>query len=192
MPTPDRTSLEAIVTAGRDLLEAEGLARLSMQAIADRVGVRAPSLYKRVSSRDDLVRLIAEATLADLSARLDAVAAASAGDPKQRLVELARAVRAFAHDRPAGYRLVFAPPSDDAAASPETITRSAATVLTVAAELAGPDDALEAARTATAWITGFLGMELAGAFRLGGEVDRAFEYGVDRIAAALDRRALAD
>lgn len=190
MPTPDRTSLEQIVAAGRDLLESEGLAGLSMQAVANRVGVRAPSLYKRVRSRDDLIRLIAESAVGELTARLDAVAAAaSPTDPVDRLTLLARAVRDFAHRSPAAYRLMFTPPSEHAGASPESIARSASAVLAVAAELAGPDDALDAARTVTAWTTGFIGMELAGGFRLRGDVDRAYEYGIARIAAALDRRA---
>lgn len=190
MPTPDRTSLDEIVAAGRDLLESEGLAGLSMQAVADRVGVRAPSLYKRVRSRDDLIRLIAEATLAELSDRLDAVAAREPdADPLIRLTALAHAVRNFARSRPEAYRLIFSPPSEDAGASPESIARSASAVLSVAADLAGPEDALSAARTVTAWTTGFIGMELAGGFRLGGDVDQAYAYGIARIAAALDRRA---
>ncbi len=86
---------------------------------------------------------------------------------------------------------MFSPPSADAGASPESITRSASAVLVVTAELAGPDDALNAARTVTAWTTGFIGMELAGGFRLGGDVDQAYEYGIARIAAALDRRGRA-
>jgi len=189
MPTPDRTSLDEIVGAGRDLLESEGLAGLSMQAVAERVGVRAPSLYKRVRSRDDLIRLIAESALSDLTSQLDAVAVAEPNtDPVHRFTALAHAVRAFARTSPEAYRLMFSPPSDGAGASPESIARSAAAILSVAAELAGPDDALDAARTATAWTTGFIAMELAGGFRLGGDVDRAYAYGIARIAAALDRR----
>lgn len=52
----------------RDLLEKDGLAGLTMQAVAHRVGVRAPSLYKRVQSRDRLIQLVAEATLTELRA----------------------------------------------------------------------------------------------------------------------------
>ena len=37
----------------------------------------------------------------------------------------------------------------------------------------------------TAWATGFLQMELAGAFRLGGDVDEAFDYGLDRLIHGL-------
>jgi AcrR family transcriptional regulator len=183
MPTPDRTSLADIVRAARDLLESAGLSGISMQAVAERVGVRAPSLYKRVRSREDLVRLVAEATLHDLQARLDAVS--KAGDARHRLTALAHALRDFARERPAGYRLVFSPPSAATQLPPESLARSSSALLDIAAELAGPQHALEAARTVTAWATGFIGMELAGAFRLGGDVDTAFEYGIDRLAAAL-------
>lgn len=187
MPTPDRTSLDEIVEAGGDLLESSGLAGLSMQAVADRVGVRAPSLYKRVRSRDDLIRLVAEAAVADLTVRLDVAAADAGSDPVDRLTRIAHALRAYAHARPQSYRLVFSPPSPTAAASPESVARSAAGVLAIAADLAGPDEALNAARTLTAWATGFIGMELAGAFQLGGDVDDAYAYGVTRIADALAR-----
>ena len=49
----------------------------------------------------------------------------------------------------------------------------------------GTDAALEAARLVTAWATGFIEMELAGAFRLGGDLDRAFEYGLERLERGL-------
>lgn len=58
-------------------------------------------------------------------------------------------------------------------------------VLHASARLAGEADALEAARTVTAWANGFIAMELAGAFRLGGDVDRAFAYGIDRLTRAI-------
>src|SRR5215475_2662513 len=88
VPTPDRTSLEEIIQAGRDILESDGLARLTMQAVADRVGVRAPSLYKRVASRDDLIGYIAEATVHDLTERL--TAAVAGADARADLAGLAR------------------------------------------------------------------------------------------------------
>jgi len=52
-------------------------------------------------------------------------------------------------------------------------------------DLVGPADKLSAARLLTAWATGFISMELAGAFQLGGNVDAAFEYGIGRLTAAL-------
>ena len=183
MPTPDRTTLEDIVRAGRDILESDGFGRLTMQSVADRVGVRAPSLYKRVKSRDDLIRLIAKATLRDLGERLHTVAGST--DARQDLAELARAFRTFAHSRPAGYHLVFAPGPEVPRPDSESLVWASAPVLRVATDLAGPAHALEAARMITAWANGFVSMELAGAFNLGGDIDLAYEFGIARLADAL-------
>lgn len=168
MPAPDRTSLDAIVEAGRDLLERGGPSAVTMQAVADRVGVRAPSLYKRVRDREALLRLIVEASVADLGARL----AASDGS----LAALARGYRAFARDRPEAFRLLYAIPGND-----EVLRRASEPVLRAARAAVGEERALDEARLLTAWATGFVSMELAGAFRLGGDVDAAFEYGIARL-----------
>ncbi|MDQ0574960.1 TetR/AcrR family transcriptional regulator [Agromyces albus] len=182
MPTPERTSLDGIVSAGRALLESDGLDGLTMQAVAARVGVRAPSLYKRVRNRDELIRLIAHATLRELATRLEGAVNGAADDPRTELRQLAGVARAFAHERPAGFRLIF---GAEVRLDEASLAASSAPVLRVAAALAGERDALQAARTFTAWLNGFVSMELAGAFRLGGDVEHAFEYGVERIADAV-------
>lgn len=182
MPTPDRTSLPEIVAAGAELLESEGLAAVTMAAVAARVGVRPPSLYKRVRSRDELVGLIAAGAVEDLRSRL-ASGEPDDVDPRARLERLAVALRGFAHARPAAYRLVFSP--GELRLESEQLASAAAPLFDVVGELAGPDHALEAARTVTAWATGFIAMELGGAFRMGGDVDAAFAYGVDRLATAI-------
>ena len=184
MPAPNLTSLEAILEAGADLLESAGPAGLTMQAVARRVGVRAPSLYKHVGGRDELLRLVAEAAAHDLGGRLDAAAPPGA-PPREALRALALALRGFARERPAAFRLVTSPAAEATRVRPATAVRASAAVLRVAEELAGPARALDAARTFTAWATGFVGMELAGAFRLGGDVGAAFEFGAQRLADAL-------
>jgi AcrR family transcriptional regulator len=172
MPTPDRTSLAEIIAAGRDILEAGGPSRLTMQAVADQVGVRAPSLYKRVRDRNALLGLVAAATMDELAQRLSTTDSTVAG--------LARTYRAFAHERPEGFRLILS-----AGADAETLARVSAPVLQIAEELVGSAEALAAARLITAWATGFLTMELAGAFRLAGDLEHAFEFGVARLSVAL-------
>jgi Tetracyclin repressor-like, C-terminal domain len=49
----------------------------------------------------------------------------------------------------------------------------------------GSERALEAARLVTAFAHGFVLMELTGAFRLGGDVDEAYRYGVGVLVDAL-------
>ena len=49
--------------------------------------------------------------------------------------------------------------------------------------------ALEGARTIVAWAHGFVSMELAGAFRLGGDLEGAYLFGIDSILAGVSARA---
>lgn len=187
MPTPDRTSLTEIVAAGREILESSGLSGLTMQAVATHVGVRAPSLYKRVRDRDALIIAVVESVIDDLASELERVER-DAGDGERssgRLAALGTTFRAFAQARPEGFRLMFT-----ASAPLESLDRAAAPVLRASAELVGDDDSLDAARLVTAWMTGFLQMELAGAFRLGGDVDQSFDYGLERIIRSLATKVL--
>ncbi len=183
MPTPSRTSNAEVVAAARELLEAGGLEAVSMQAVAERVGVRAPSLYKRFESRAAVVRAIAADVVAEQE-RLYAEAVRG-DDPAADIRRLADAYRAFARRRPQAYQLVFADLGPEASPSVEALARAAAPLVEVASRLVGPARALDAARLVTAFAHGFVSMELAGAFRLGGDVDEAYAYGVEMLIAAL-------
>lgn len=183
MPTPSRTSLEEIVTAGKRILESEGIEGLTMERVARAVGVRAPSLYKHVAGRGELVRLIVESVVADLGRALES--SVTGADPAEDLRALAHRFRAFAHDQPESYRMLFAPMLEDWRPDSELFAAASEPVLRTTGALAGSDSALEAARLVTAWVHGFMTMELAGAFRMEGDLDEAFAFGVDRIAHAL-------
>jgi AcrR family transcriptional regulator len=172
MPTPERTSLAEIVAAAADLLETGGPAAITMQAVAVRVGVKAPSLYKRVRDREALVALVMASAADDLLAAMS-----TAG---RTLADIARGARRFAHERPQSFRLLFSSEADS-----DILARTSEPLLQAARSSVGEADHLEAARLITAWLVGFLTMELAGAFRLGGDLDTAFEYGLSRILAGL-------
>jgi AcrR family transcriptional regulator len=176
MPTPDRTSVDAIVTAARELLEEDGLAGVTMQAVAERVGVRAPSLYKRVESRSRLIQLVAEATLGELAVRVE---------PEASILALANSLRTFSKERPAAFQLVMTPPPGAPVARAEFGARASDRLLQLTRDLVGERHALEAARTITAWAAGFISMELNGGFNLGGDVEDAWAFGATRIVAAL-------
>jgi len=187
VPTPARTSVDEIVAAGRSILETDGLDGLTMARVADMVGVRAPSLYKRVRSRGDLIRLLANDAGGELGAALDD--AATSGDPGSDLRAIAVAFRGWALGHPQAFALLFGRLAEGARIDPEVAVRSSETLLRTAAAMAGPDHALEAARTVVAWATGFVSMELAGAFQLGGDVDQAFAYGIDHLTRSIDSAA---
>jgi AcrR family transcriptional regulator len=208
-PARARTTDEAILDAAARLLETGGLDALTMQAVAAAVGVRAPSLYKRVRDRAALVRAVQEDGAAELGAALRDVSKGK--DPRADLLAMADTFRAFAHRRSGAYGLLFAALPDDMQVAPETNQAAVAPVLTAltalqarggkgrrggrgghgaktdakAASKAGGDPALEAARLFVAFAHGFVSMELAGAFRLGGDVDRAWRTGVATIVDAV-------
>jgi len=182
MPAPEKTTLDAIVAAGRALVEQGGLDGLTMQAVAERVGVRAPSLYKRVRDRRELLALVVGATVDDLATRLEATV--SDPDPRRRIVAQADGLRRFAHEHPVGFALVFGA-HDAPRPEPAPATRTVAPLLDAVAEITGPDHALDGARLVTAWTNGFITMELAGSLRMGGDVDAAWAWGLERIVGAL-------
>ena len=182
-PARARTSIQAIVAAGRSLLEDGGVSAVTMLAVAERVGVRAPSLYKRVRNRNELLAAIASATLDDLNRELQP--RGQDRDPAAGLRAVASAFRAFAHRRPREYELLFAALPADARAPANQNELASAPVIGLASRLVGDDRALNAARTMTAFVHGFISMELSGTFRLGGDVDGAFQYGLDVVVDAL-------
>jgi AcrR family transcriptional regulator len=96
---PDR-----LVQAGVELLEEEGLAELTLRAIARRTGVSHGAPRRYFPTHNALLAAIAATGLADLAERLTAKTEGSAED---QLVEAARRYLQFAADRPGMFDLIF-------------------------------------------------------------------------------------
>ena len=184
MPAPKKTTHEAIVAAGRELVERHGIGGLTMQAVAERVGVRAPSLYKRVRNRGELVDLVVETTVDDLARELRR-ATDGIDDPREQLKSAASALRSFAHRRPNCYELIFGLAREESELTRTARGRAVAPVLSACSALVGDERALDAARLVTAWANGFITMELAESFQMGGNVDHSWAWGLERIVRAL-------
>ena len=188
-PTPARTSREAIVAAARAILEDEGLEAVTMVSVAHRVGVRAPSLYKHVRDRSALLEAVVADAAEDLRVSLVASTppggAGGAAAPARRVASLAASYRAFARRSPRATALLFTDMAPAGGLGAELSARVAGPVIEAAGALAGPERALPAARVLTAFVHGFTSMELAGAFHLGGDVDEAFEAGVEALVRGL-------
>ena len=93
------------------------------------------------------------------------------------------------HENPNGYRLLFADLPVGASPDPSTLAAMGLPVVHAMSRLVGETEALEAARTVVAWAHGFVSMELAGAFRLGGDLEAAYAYGINAILVGISGRA---
>jgi len=185
-PTPARTSRDAIVAAARSLLEEEGLDAVTMANVADRVGVRPPSLYKHVRDRGALIAAVADEAARELGLLMDEAVGGVPGEGADaRLLRAALAFRVHAGRSPRAVFLVFAGLGGNLQPSVEAAAMAARPLLEVSAELAGQDRALVAARALTAFAYGFCAMEHAGAFRFGGDVDDAFRGGIEALLRGL-------
>jgi AcrR family transcriptional regulator len=101
-------TLDEIKAHALDQLAAGGPSALSLNAIAKRMGVSGPALYRYFASRDDLVTALIVDAYGDLADALeDAHTAAARKAPEGRFAAVADAYRAFAHAHPQRYALVF-------------------------------------------------------------------------------------
>src|SRR4029078_5153234 len=98
------TSQTDIVAAGRELLEAGGLDAVTMQASAERVGIRASSLYKRFFGRGDLIAAVGASVLADLTEELAPFVGL---EPADGIRSIAQAFRRFPLRHSRSYELLF-------------------------------------------------------------------------------------
>ena len=183
MPAPPKTTDAEIVGAVRKLLETHGREGLSMSDVARVVGVRAPSIYGRFADRASLIDAVELDLWRELGRRLQR--AATGGDPIEMLTAQSRAYRSFAKSNPAGYALLYRIDAERSDAGLAARAAAAAASMPAFSALVGERNALAAARVLTPFLHGFVSMEIAGAFRLGGGIDAAFEHGVATILKGL-------
>jgi len=161
-----------------------GFDRLTLAAVAERVGVRLPSLYKHVDSLDALRQGVAAQATRELAAALTDAAVGRAGP--EALGAVAAAYRDYGRAHPGRYAATVRAPDP----ADEAHTAAADAVLRVVfAVLAGygitGDDAVDATRSLRAALHGFVVLEAAGGFGLPREVDRSFDRFLTAFDAAL-------
>jgi AcrR family transcriptional regulator len=171
-PALAKTSEKDILTAARRLVRQNGVEGLSMRDVADAVGIRAPSLYKRFDNREALLRAVRDQAQAQFDAHL--AAAVKDHSPAQALAKLAGAYRDFARRRPAIYRLLHRPELAPARGNVSGVT------IQVVSGLVGTAHADAATRCISAFLHGFVSMEMDGLYSGPGSAsaDEAFAYSV--------------
>jgi AcrR family transcriptional regulator len=157
-----------IVAAARELLEAEGPGGLSMRRLADRLGIRAPSIYKHLPDK----RALENALISDgFEEQAPAFEAALATDDP--LGAIATVYRRFAREHPHLYRLMTERPLQRERLKPGVEDRAAAPVV----EAVGGD--VDSARALWAFAHGMTILELNGRFPPGADLDAAWRRGLD-------------
>lgn len=172
------------------LADEVGLARLTLAALAERLGVRQPSLYKHVDGLDAVQRGIAVRAKTEMAEVLSRAAVGRSRDDAVRAVCAAYRTWALAH--PGRYAAtVRAAPADDA----DDAAASRAVVDVVFGVLSGygldGDALVDATRAVRAALHGFIALESGGGFGIPREIDRSFERLVDGLVAALASSAFA-
>lgn len=100
-PDDHSPRVQHILDEARSMLRESGWRNVSMRRLAARLDVKAPSLYKHITGKDELYRLLLDETLRNLGAALHA---AVEEDPCPR--SLLKAYRRAASADPHGYRLI--------------------------------------------------------------------------------------
>jgi AcrR family transcriptional regulator len=165
-----------VVAAGAALADEVGFAGLTMGRLAERVGVRAPSLYKHIASQDDLNRRIAALALAEAA---DAIGAATQGRTgRDALAAAARAFRDFVLTHPGRYAATIGVeptgPDDPLAVAGARLSDSFTAVLR--AYDIGADDVDHALRAVRSAFHGFATLQSAHGFQWSADVDESFEW----------------
>lgn len=162
-----------------------GLGRLTLAALATRLGVRQPSLYKHIDSLAGLHRDIAVSAKQELGAALGRAAVGRSG--ATAIGAMSHAYRDWARRHPARYEAsqrMPAPGDTDDEAVSLAVIQTIADVL-AAYELTG-DDAIDAIRVFRSTLHGFVFFETTGSFAMAVDVDRSFERLVRAFTVALD------
>lgn len=102
---------QLIITAARELAEAEGWEAVTTRRLADRVEYSQPVLYSHFNGKDAIMRAVALEGFGELANRLrDARLAAP--EPSRELHAVCRAYLEFASEQPALYQAMFVLPTD--------------------------------------------------------------------------------
>lgn len=180
-----------VIAAGMASIVEEGPEALNVNRVAQRLGIRTPSLYNHVEGADDLRRAVVLETMerAALEIALDPEEQA---DSMTFIRALARGLRKFAHENSNLYMFLMAAPlSWDADPYAPHWSR---TQERFAASVRGfnlpAEETLHATRYVLSAIQGFIRLELRGSYAREGMSDESFEWMLDQIATSLAARRI--
>jgi len=183
-------SRDVVVREACELVDEVGWPALTLAAVAGRLGVRLPSLYKHVVGLDALRRDVTVVALRELGGAIGEAAVGRSG--RVALAAVAMAYRDYATAHPGRYEATLRAPAagdDDHVAAGEAVLRVVLAVLS-GYGLDGAE-AVDATRVLRAGLHGFVSLERAGGFGMPQDVDHSFARLVDALHEALAEWAAA-
>ncbi|MBC7269868.1 MAG: WHG domain-containing protein [Streptomyces sp.] len=169
-----------VVAAASELADEVGFAGLTMVLLAERVGVRTPSLYKHVDSLDALQRDVGLQAVRDIGAVLARAAVGRSGPDAVRAI--AETYRKWALDHPGRYAAsVRVPPPEDE--EYQAVARETVQILfdAVAAFGLADERAIDAVRALRTVIHGAVGLESNDAFQMERDPAESYQFLVDTL-----------
>lgn len=153
----EETKVEAKRIALEQLAEL-GLAGISVNAIAKRMGVTGPALYRYFKGRDDLLNDLIRDAWHDLADTVEASVEASSGaSPPDRVRAFAEAFRSWAVTQPHRYLLLFGTPLPGYHAPQDTILTAHRTMSALLGVLPHEGSATTGPSTLDAQLVGWAG-----------------------------------
>ncbi len=153
----EETKVEAKRIALEQLAE-QGLAGISVNAIAKRMGVTGPALYRYFKGRDDLLNDLVRDAWHDLADTVEgSVAATSGTPPAERFRAFAEAFRAWGVTQPHRYLLLFGTPLPGYHAPPDTIMAAHRTMSALLGVLPHEGEATSGSSTLDAQLVAWAG-----------------------------------
>ncbi len=170
-----------VTDAAAALADEIGLDNLSMGSLAERLGVKPPSLYKHVLSQADLVHRIAIQAMSEVA---DAIRDASQGRAGgDALTASAQAMRTYVKTHPGRYAAGNAArptgPDDPLVAAVDRLLTSLSAVL--CGYRLERSQEIHALRMLRSMIHGFATLEAAGGFQIATDIDESFAWMVNLI-----------
>ena len=175
----------SVTEAGATLADEIGFDQLSMGLLAERLGVRTPSLYKHVSNQADLAHRIAVLAATELGDALRDATQGRAGS--EALTAAAQAMRTYVKEHPGRY----AAGNGARPTGPDDplIPASNRLLASLSAVLRGyhldPGQEIHALRMLRSMLHGFATLEVAGGFQIDTDIDESFTWMVDLIDRSL-------
>lgn len=75
-----RVSRQAVIEVACNIADEQGLSGVSLKAVAEKLAIRAPSLYNHIENLDELLREIAQAGMSEMNRRMTHCAIGVAGE----------------------------------------------------------------------------------------------------------------